>query len=98
MSPPSQGGVADAPVADGRPGAHRPQHRTGPLEAALDTLTAARGTLARALSTPWRLNLAATTYEEHRQNSLAYFHHPDRLPSSKTRESDLMPGFLCTTE
>ncbi|CAL9676756.1 hypothetical protein SUDANB105_07952 [Streptomyces sp. enrichment culture] len=46
----------------------------------LDTLTAAPdGTLARALCTPWRLNLAATAYEERHPDTLTYLRHPDHL-------------------
>ncbi|WP_405409108.1 NACHT domain-containing protein [Streptomyces decoyicus] len=35
--------------------------------------------LAHALSTPWRLNLAATTYEERDQSTLDYLRQPDQL-------------------
>ncbi|KAK1177909.1 NACHT domain-containing protein [Streptomyces sp. NBS 14/10] len=46
----------------------------------LDTLTTAPGgTLAQALSTPWRLNLAATAYEERHPDTLTYLRHPDHL-------------------
>ncbi|MCX5559506.1 NACHT domain-containing protein [Streptomyces sp. NBC_00038] len=46
----------------------------------LDTLTTApAGTLARALGTPWRLNLAATAYEERHPDTLVYLRDPDHL-------------------
>ncbi|MFD9793641.1 NACHT domain-containing protein [Streptomyces sp. NPDC059070] len=46
----------------------------------VDALTTAPGgTLARALSTPWRLNLAATAYEERDRATLAHLRHPDQL-------------------
>ncbi|WP_424883551.1 NACHT domain-containing protein [Streptomyces sp. SLBN-8D4] len=46
----------------------------------IDTLTTApSGTLARSLATPWRLNLAATAYEERRADTLAYLREPDHL-------------------
>ncbi|MEU5438350.1 hypothetical protein AB0G73_34050 [Streptomyces sp. NPDC020719] len=41
--------------------------------------TAPGGTLARALDTPWRLNLAATAYEERDRATLAHLRHPDQL-------------------
>ncbi|MFF8942548.1 NACHT domain-containing protein [Streptomyces sp. NPDC014864] len=41
--------------------------------------TAPGGTLARSLSTPWRLNLAATAYEERHPDTLAYLREPDQL-------------------
>ncbi|MFJ6927406.1 NACHT domain-containing protein [Streptomyces nigra] len=41
--------------------------------------TAPGGTLARSLSTPWRLNLAATAYEERHPDTLAYLREPDHL-------------------
>jgi NACHT domain-containing protein len=46
----------------------------------VDTLTTApRGTLAGSLGTPWRLNLAATAYEERRPDTFTYLRHPDHL-------------------
>ncbi len=46
----------------------------------MGTLTAAPGgTLARAWSTPWRLNLAATVYEERNADTLAYLRRRDQL-------------------
>ncbi|MFC0842616.1 NACHT domain-containing protein [Streptomyces noboritoensis] len=46
----------------------------------IDTLTTAPGgTLARALGTPWRLNLAATAYEQRDPGTLAHLRHPDQL-------------------
>ncbi|MGW0801149.1 NACHT domain-containing protein [Streptomyces sp. NPDC002692] len=41
--------------------------------------TAPGGTLARSLATPWRLNLAATAYEERHPDTLAYLREPDHL-------------------
>lgn len=41
--------------------------------------TAPSGTLARSLATPWRLNLAATAYEERHPDTLAYLREPDHL-------------------
>ncbi|MFD4413557.1 NACHT domain-containing protein [Streptomyces sp. NPDC058476] len=37
------------------------------------------GTLARSLATPWRLNLAATAYEERHPDTQAYLREPDNL-------------------
>ncbi|MFE3267133.1 NACHT domain-containing protein [Streptomyces sp. NPDC059215] len=46
----------------------------------IDTLTTApAGTLARSLATPWRLNLAATAYEERHPDTLTYLREPDHL-------------------
>ncbi|UXY40511.1 NACHT domain-containing protein [Streptomyces albidocamelliae] len=46
----------------------------------LDTLaTVPGGTLARALDTPWRLNLAVTAYEERHPETLAYLRDPADL-------------------
>ncbi|MFJ8004041.1 NACHT domain-containing protein [Streptomyces fagopyri] len=46
----------------------------------IDTFTTAPGgTLARSLATPWRLNLAATAYEERHPDTLAYLREPDHL-------------------
>ncbi|MFF2996963.1 hypothetical protein ACFVTC_20750 [Streptomyces sp. NPDC057950] len=51
-----------------------------PLAAGHDTFTTAPGgTLARSLATPWRLNLAATAYEEPHPDTLAYVREPDHL-------------------
>ncbi|MEJ8667510.1 hypothetical protein WKI71_00020 [Streptomyces sp. MS1.AVA.1] len=48
--------------------------------AVLDNLTAASGgTLALGLSTPWRLNLAATAYEERHPDTFAYLRNPADL-------------------
>jgi len=46
----------------------------------IDALTdAPGGTLARALSTPWRLNLAVTAYEERHPDTLTYPYDPAHL-------------------
>ncbi|PKV83240.1 hypothetical protein BX283_0738 [Streptomyces sp. TLI_146] len=46
----------------------------------IDTLTTAPGgTPARALGTPWRLNLAATAYEQRDPATFAHLRHPDQL-------------------
>ncbi|MCW7942729.1 hypothetical protein AAW14_11945 [Streptomyces hygroscopicus] len=46
----------------------------------LDTLTTAPGgSLAQALGTPWRLNLAVTAYEERHADTLAYLRDPSDL-------------------
>ncbi|MGW7513904.1 NACHT domain-containing protein [Streptomyces massasporeus] len=46
----------------------------------IDTFTTAPGgTLARSLATPWRLNLAATAYEERHPDTLTYLREPDHL-------------------
>jgi hypothetical protein len=46
----------------------------------IDTFTIAPGgTLARSLATPWRLNLAATAYEERHPDTLTYLREPDHL-------------------
>ncbi|WP_159403814.1 NACHT domain-containing protein [Streptomyces sp. NRRL S-646] len=45
--------------------------------AVIDKLTVTPGgTLARALNTPWRLNLAVTAYEERHPDTLTYPHDP----------------------
>ncbi|MER6442179.1 NACHT domain-containing protein [Streptomyces sp. NPDC001185] len=52
----------------------------GRWQPVIDTFTTAPGgTLARSLATPWRLNLAATAYEERHPDTLAYLREPDHL-------------------
>lgn len=63
-----------------------------------DTLaTAPAGTLARSLATPWRLNLAATAYEERHPDTLAYLREPDHLltlASPSTVRDHLLARYL----
>ncbi|MFF4442628.1 NACHT domain-containing protein [Streptomyces sp. NPDC001621] len=70
------------PVPAGQAAAYLTARSTSPerWRPVIDTLTTAPGgTLARALATPWRLNLAATTYEERHPDTLAYLREPDHL-------------------
>ncbi|MGW2720666.1 NACHT domain-containing protein [Streptomyces sp. NPDC001492] len=70
------------PVAPGQAAAYLTARSTSPdrWRPVIDTLTTApSGTLARALATPWRLNLAATAYEERHPDTLAYLREPDHL-------------------
>lgn len=64
----------------------------------LDTLTTApTGTLASALRTPWRLNLAATAYEERHPGTLAYLRDPAdllTLPSPGAVRDQLLALYL----
>ncbi|MGW1729299.1 NACHT domain-containing protein [Streptomyces sp. NPDC002306] len=64
----------------------------------IDELTAApRGTLARALKTPWRLNLAVTAYEERHRDTLAYPHDPAfllTLASSRAVRDHLLDRYV----
>ncbi|WDV55331.1 NACHT domain-containing protein [Streptomyces coeruleorubidus] len=68
-----------APVAPAQAAAYLTARSTRPSRwvPLLDTLTTAPdGPLARALSTPWRLNLAAVAYEERDADTLAYLREP----------------------
>ncbi|WP_330328141.1 hypothetical protein [Streptomyces pseudovenezuelae] len=70
------------PVTSGQAAAYLTARRTNPdrWRPVLDTLmTASGGTLARALATPWRLNLAATAYEERHPDTHTYLREPDHL-------------------
>lgn len=69
-------------VSPGQAAAYLTARSTSPdrWRPVIDTFTAAPGgTLARSLATPWRLNLAATTYEERHTDTLAYLREPDHL-------------------
>lgn len=70
------------PVSPGQAAAYLTSRSTSPdrWRPVIDMLTTAPGgTLARALATPWRLNLAATAYEERHPDTLAYLREPDHL-------------------
>ncbi|MFI6254192.1 NACHT domain-containing protein [Streptomyces sp. NPDC051016] len=70
------------PVTPAQAAAYLTARSTNPARwlSVLHTLTAApEGTLAQALSTPWRLNLAVTAYEERHPATLAYLRAPDLL-------------------
>ncbi|MGW1675488.1 NACHT domain-containing protein [Streptomyces sp. NPDC002324] len=70
------------PVSPGQAAAYLTARSTSPdrWRLVIDTLTTAPGgTLARSLATPWRLNLAATAYEERHPDTLAYLREPDHL-------------------
>ncbi|MFF9457383.1 NACHT domain-containing protein [Streptomyces flaveolus] len=69
-------------VSPGQAGAYLTARSTSSdrWRAVIDALTTAPGgALARALATPWRLNLAATAYEERHPDTLAYLREPDHL-------------------
>ncbi|WP_415949775.1 NACHT domain-containing protein [Streptomyces sp. KLOTTS4A1] len=70
------------PVTPGQAAAYLTARSTRPdrWRLVIQTLaTAPGGTLARALDTPWRLNLAVTAYEERHSDTLAYLRAPDHL-------------------
>ncbi|MEU9405828.1 NACHT domain-containing protein [Streptomyces sp. NPDC048281] len=70
------------PVTSGQAAAYLTARRTNPdrWRPVLDTLrTAPGGTLARALATPWRLNLATTAYEERHPDTHTYLREPGHL-------------------
>ncbi|MGW3913127.1 NACHT domain-containing protein [Streptomyces sp. NPDC005070] len=69
-------------VSPGQAAAYLTARSTSPdrWRPVIDTFTTAPGgTLARSLATPWRLNLAATAYEERHPATLAYLREPDHL-------------------
>ncbi|MFD5516327.1 NACHT domain-containing protein [Streptomyces sp. NPDC127066] len=69
-------------VSPGQAAAYLTARSTSPARwrSVIDTFTTAPGgTLARSLATPWRLNLAATAYEERHPDTLAYLREPDHL-------------------
>ncbi|MET9125047.1 NACHT domain-containing protein [Streptomyces sp. NPDC004528] len=69
-------------VSPGQAAAYLTARSTSPTRwrPVIDTLTTApAGTLSRSLATPWRLNLAATAYEERHPDTLAYLREPDHL-------------------
>ncbi|MFJ4932092.1 NACHT domain-containing protein [Streptomyces sp. NPDC088736] len=69
-------------VSPGQAAAYLTARSTSPTrwQPVIDTFTTAPGgTLARSLATPWRLNLAATAYEERHPDTLAYLREPDHL-------------------
>ncbi|MFI5816954.1 hypothetical protein ACIA7S_39295 [Streptomyces sp. NPDC051643] len=69
-------------VSPGQATAYLTARSTSPdrWQPVIDTFTTAPGgTLARSLATPWRLNLAATAYEERHPDTLAYLREPDHL-------------------
>ena len=70
------------PVTPAQATAYLTARSTGPARwtTVFDTLTAAPdGALAQTLSTPWRLNLAATAYEERHPETLGYLRDPRDL-------------------
>jgi hypothetical protein len=70
------------PVTPAQATAYLTARSTGPARwtTVFDTLTAApEGALAQTLSTPWRLNLAATAYEERHPDTLDYLRDPGDL-------------------
>ncbi|MGW3160773.1 NACHT domain-containing protein, partial [Streptomyces sp. NPDC001089] len=69
-------------VSPGQAAAYLTARSTSPArwQPVINTFTTApTGTLARSLATPWRLNLAATAYEERHPATLAYLREPDHL-------------------
>ncbi len=69
-------------VSPGQAAAYLTARSTSPdrWRPVIDTFTTApRGTLSRSLATPWRLNLAATAYEERHPDTLAYLREPNHL-------------------
>ncbi|MDT3399298.1 NACHT domain-containing protein [Streptomyces sp. B1866] len=78
------------PVSAGQATAYVNARSTSPgrWRPVTDALTAdPDGTLARALNTPWRLNLATTVYEERDRGTLAYARDPAELLALATPES-----------
>ncbi|WP_200308422.1 NACHT domain-containing protein [Streptomyces adelaidensis] len=74
--------VEITPVTPAQATAYLAARSTGPARwtTVFDTLAAEPGgTLAQTLSTPWRLNLAATAYEERRPDTLGYRRAPGDL-------------------
>ncbi|MEU7584386.1 hypothetical protein AB0B50_43170 [Streptomyces sp. NPDC041068] len=69
-------------VSPGQAAAYLTARSTSPdrWRPVIDTFTTSPGgTLARSLATPWRLNVAATAYEERHPDTLAYLREPDHL-------------------
>ncbi|GGO53658.1 NACHT domain-containing protein [Streptomyces lasiicapitis] len=89
-----------APVPPAQAAAYLTARSTRPTRwsPVIDTLnTAPGGALAKALSTPWRLNLAATAYEERHPDTLGYLRDPAdllTLPSPHAVRDHLLALYL----